>query len=808
MIPDGVVPSKSGAYKIRGSFGKDPLFHPLTEEQYQNLKNNPWITGFVELPAPWSKPDARRGIILYAKVEDVKPKIEKLIQWYNDNKKTMDPVELAAKFQLAFVSIHPFVDGNGRTSRLLMDRILKENGLPPSIVDDQDGDLYLKPDDYVAEVRKGIQSYLDLHKSNTKSPSTSRLGSGFGLRFSRDPKTVKNHPKDMSIDQFGNPEIQIGGQPFIFAEDGFFYSPKGIPYVYRAGDRTLYPISDQSYQFYFKGGEDYETYNTNMPPQKVLSRKLGNSQKENYRASFSLLKQINENKIDPLDVKIGSYNTITKANGDDDLFLYHWQKDTFINAMRIDDTDSLWILDQHRINQSTFSNQHRHILPTIEPATIIAQYEALDFKYSKFLEYAKKNLPDAVPTIMDSRRKIHTAARDLLKDYFHDRDSLSPEAKAALNNVPAYQIWNDYLSHSKLSYSNFDDALKNHDDSRIYLLRSDSTFSKFVGFRSQADYKKVFDALPGSTGIQRFLEGLVTYLRNPENRNTIDTQIQKAQTKVDLHLTIIKYLPKALQEKATNLEKTYGDLLPLLDLLKGRILANRFSFRGTSEEYQRAFVDFALHAEGKAGLKEGISFTTAPNLLVNSNNVGSGELPFTKRSGDASVFLVNVPKDKVAWNIASAWSTEYEVIGTQPISPSSIVKRYPGAPLVRGLPETTPADTLAFIKKYSIGPTLSKAQGDAMTSTPKYNAAQEAAKNAYENAMKIATIPALKKKVQAEFNLADLTSQLDFFKAQPDQNDKVVDLEQKVEVAKKELQEAKQGLKDSDKRGFAGQPEP
>jgi Fic family protein len=61
-------------------------------------------------------------------------KMEQLIQWYNEHKDKLHPVELAAQFHFKFVYIHPFSDGNGRTSRLLMNLILMKYGFPPAIV--------------------------------------------------------------------------------------------------------------------------------------------------------------------------------------------------------------------------------------------------------------------------------------------------------------------------------------------------------------------------------------------------------------------------------------------------------------------------------------------------------------------------------------------------------------------------------------------------------------------------------------------------------------------------------------------------
>lgn len=50
--------------------------------------------------------------------------------WYNRNKLKMNSVELAASAHLKFVTIHPFTDGNGRISRLVMNFILNKHKYP------------------------------------------------------------------------------------------------------------------------------------------------------------------------------------------------------------------------------------------------------------------------------------------------------------------------------------------------------------------------------------------------------------------------------------------------------------------------------------------------------------------------------------------------------------------------------------------------------------------------------------------------------------------------------------------------------
>ena len=51
-----------------------------------------------------------------------------LMEWYSNNKDTMHKVELAVIFSYRFVCIHPFLDGNGRTSRIIMNYVLRLNG--------------------------------------------------------------------------------------------------------------------------------------------------------------------------------------------------------------------------------------------------------------------------------------------------------------------------------------------------------------------------------------------------------------------------------------------------------------------------------------------------------------------------------------------------------------------------------------------------------------------------------------------------------------------------------------------------------
>jgi Fic family protein len=59
----------------------------------------------------------------------VPKQMEDFFIWYQSNKTLHHPVVLAAEMHERLVTIHPFIDGNGRTSRLLMNLILIQHGL-------------------------------------------------------------------------------------------------------------------------------------------------------------------------------------------------------------------------------------------------------------------------------------------------------------------------------------------------------------------------------------------------------------------------------------------------------------------------------------------------------------------------------------------------------------------------------------------------------------------------------------------------------------------------------------------------------
>nr|CAH7765454.1 unnamed protein product [Callosobruchus chinensis] len=67
--------------------------------------------------------------------EEVPSLMDSYVEWLNSEEaQSMHPVRYAALAHYKLVDIHPFIDGNGRTSRLIMNLILLKAGYPPVMV--------------------------------------------------------------------------------------------------------------------------------------------------------------------------------------------------------------------------------------------------------------------------------------------------------------------------------------------------------------------------------------------------------------------------------------------------------------------------------------------------------------------------------------------------------------------------------------------------------------------------------------------------------------------------------------------------
>jgi len=99
----------------------------------------------------------------------VKTDMDLLLNWYHENKKKLHPFILATVFHHKFEKIHPFMDGNGRTGRMILNYILITNSYPPIVIHRKTRTEYLaalKEADKSDLTKAKIEDYLAIVQFN------------------------------------------------------------------------------------------------------------------------------------------------------------------------------------------------------------------------------------------------------------------------------------------------------------------------------------------------------------------------------------------------------------------------------------------------------------------------------------------------------------------------------------------------------------------------------------------------------------------------------------------------------------------
>lgn len=106
--------------------------------------------------------------------------MKQLTSWFAKQQKHLHPIELAALLHHKLVYIHPFFDGNGRTSRLVMNVILMRAGYPLAVILKNDRQKYYralqaadqgKLSAIVKFVAQAVERSLDIY-SKTLTPTS------------------------------------------------------------------------------------------------------------------------------------------------------------------------------------------------------------------------------------------------------------------------------------------------------------------------------------------------------------------------------------------------------------------------------------------------------------------------------------------------------------------------------------------------------------------------------------------------------------------------------------------------------------
>ncbi|MCR4327133.1 MAG: Fic family protein [Nanoarchaeota archaeon] len=143
LLQEGLTPKDKTLREIYDLKNTESVFFELYESNFkEELTHNSIIKIHEKL---MENVDARKGYrnsdvrVIRSNFDAspapyVKTDMDLLLKWYKNNEKKIHPFVLSTIFHHKFEKIHPFMDGNGRTGRMIMNLILLKKGYPPIVI--------------------------------------------------------------------------------------------------------------------------------------------------------------------------------------------------------------------------------------------------------------------------------------------------------------------------------------------------------------------------------------------------------------------------------------------------------------------------------------------------------------------------------------------------------------------------------------------------------------------------------------------------------------------------------------------------
>ncbi|WP_367873120.1 Fic family protein [Luteolibacter sp. Populi] len=122
---------------------KEPFWKPTRTTEGQPTRSKVFPGEYKTLPN--SVITATGELFEYARPIDVPARMQAVVEWLATSlgERSLHLLQIAAKLHHDFVLIHPFDDGNGRVSRMLVNYLLLREGYPPLIVPTGEKNSYL-----------------------------------------------------------------------------------------------------------------------------------------------------------------------------------------------------------------------------------------------------------------------------------------------------------------------------------------------------------------------------------------------------------------------------------------------------------------------------------------------------------------------------------------------------------------------------------------------------------------------------------------------------------------------------------------
>lgn len=679
------LPMYGGTYRRKALYNLHNILKPISEAEYRNIMSNREISGIDFWEMPWSRSGKRYGIFRYPPVEVAHRKLEALMAETNDRfnairegRSKEDPIDLAAEFQWRFVQIHPMVNGNGRTGRALMNRMLLEFDLPPSSRRQIDVDYTLNLQEQKDLVREGIYESIRLAANEKIEGRVTSFRRGFGNRLTT--KEIQEMTKGVITErnltnvrdllpETADQVFEIGGKKFTLGDDMMFIDQYGIPYAMRRahGQIEMFPVSDKTYILYSLGGA--------MNGVKNLKRDLPYQTLRLLQGHADFLIEMTRDPLITRKVKVNTYESIEHANNAEQFHFYNWQLPMIRDVVKIKEDpiqDPLAVLVQNRGHKSEKSYVGRTYVEkaffkdatATEVPEIIGHYLRTDQFYYELRRYLESPREDFLrnPSLQKellrdidaSREKMHAAARHLLRPFIEEVARLDKADRAFLMNHPQFRLTYEYFIRTPLAFPTLAAAARKLDPSKTVVLRSAaSSRVNLTGFISDRQLKDLLLGIPFAG--PRF-EGFLRDVHNEIRR------IRDKGQEVDVRAP---FFARKVAEFGANNPTVRNAVRALLEY----IFIHPNASRSLDPEMSRAFVTQYLHTQLDLGPKETLSTTTNPTYLLSAKKDGSGNFEAKFAWQDATIYVLELPRDSIRVDSSSGFVVQMEV-GMKPLSRS------------------------------------------------------------------------------------------------------------------------------------------
>ncbi|MGM9512973.1 eCIS core domain-containing protein [Roseateles sp. DB2] len=170
----------SGGLDQHGAIAPGQHFSALSDAEFDEYSRNPAVRLLhahdIGLPIP---PHLAGKTMLaqihYTPGAEVAAGMQSFLTWYTPkftsiaaigdaNRRRDQAIKFAANAQKKFVSLHPFHDGNGRMSRLVMDHALGSFQIAPALLADTNADTTTPDAQWETAVDQGVQATETLHR--------------------------------------------------------------------------------------------------------------------------------------------------------------------------------------------------------------------------------------------------------------------------------------------------------------------------------------------------------------------------------------------------------------------------------------------------------------------------------------------------------------------------------------------------------------------------------------------------------------------------------------------------------------------